>query len=188
MPGKLYVHDNSDEVDRDQADTRFGAGTVDEISVGSEEELHAELGRRLAAGKTYDRMLVQTHGYPGILALGKGFITYPGLDTNFANKGYYKLFPAYTRIYFDGCNVAAGESGPKFLESAGKAFLRLAGGEVFGHNSYGYAMPWWVPFISGHTVHFSGDLVKLYFGPGAVPMAPPQVDYGRERVERGFKV
>ena len=49
----------------------------------------------------------------------------------------------------------------------------------------------WIPFIGGHTVHFSGYLKKAYFGPGGVKLAPPPArdpfDDGGRR-EHGFKV
>ncbi|HVI84945.1 MAG TPA: hypothetical protein VNA86_06500, partial [bacterium] len=89
------------------------------------------------------------------------------MDPDKFPKGKYdKLFPTYARIYFDGCDVADGQRGVRFLRAAGRVFLKGMGGEVMGWNSFGLGIPGWVPFIGGHTVHPGGHLVKVRFAPG----------------------
>jgi hypothetical protein len=134
----------------------------------------------------FDRVLFQTHG-------GGGRITFSDDDAtnnassifdwtwlDFKDRQYHKLFPVYTRIYFDGCSVAAGDDdgrdpqkGEKFLTNAGSVLLRLHGGETFAWTNPGYSFPW-AFWASGHTYHFNtGKLVKFRFGPGGVRLANP---------------
>jgi hypothetical protein len=61
------------------------------------------------------------------------------------------------RVYFNGCNVAEGHEGWKFLEAAAATFLTSVGGEVFGQTSLGESNP-----FSGHVVHFWGTTRTLY--------------------------
>jgi hypothetical protein len=78
------------------------------------------------------------------------------------NLNYQNLCPVSTRLYFNGCNVAAEPGGHEFLRAMAQAFLRNAGGSVFAHTSVGFGFP----EIGGHTIHFWGDTVTLYIARG----------------------
>jgi len=176
MPGKLFIYDEEDE---DQADDRFDSDDVTALAVGSTEELLAALDRLVASHATFDRVLFQTHGASGVIKFGDHHVYDITLTGRFAGRRYHTLFPWYTRIYFDGCNVAVGSEGDKFLTAAGNVFLRISGGETFGWTSYGYGYSGWVPFIGGHTIHFTGEVKKFHFSPGGIliPEAPtPKVN------------
>ncbi|MFN8179249.1 MAG: hypothetical protein U0167_15060 [bacterium] len=192
MFGKLYIYDSSSPEDREQAKGRFDDDDyVTTVGVGSKAQLLAELGGLVAANAYFSRVLVQTHGEPGCIKFDGLRIYDTTLKADFAGRGFHKLFPLYTKIYFDGCNVANGSLGDGFLDTAGTIFLRAGGGEVSGWTTPGYGMSSWVPFIGGHTVHYSGGLKRVYFDPGGVKQVPlpapnPLDDHGR--LERGFKV
>jgi len=93
------------------------------------------------------------------------------------DSGYDELFPHYTVIVFDGCNVAADDGLDecfKFLSAVGGTWLRRAGGVTYGWTSSGYRLlDGWIPFVGDHTVHFCGNVLKLYFGPGGRMVDPP---------------
>lgn len=62
-------------------------------------------------------------------------------------------------MIFAGCNVADGEDGWKFLERAGKLFLRTGGGYTLGWTSLGFE-------LFDHDMHFWGDWRKVKFRAG----------------------
>jgi len=192
MFGKLYIYDGSTEEDRSQASGRFSKSDgVRSYGVDSKRALVFILDRLVMEKAYFSRLLVQCHGGPGNLKINGSSIWDTTLRDDFAGRGYDALFPLYTRIYFDGCNVAEGSLGSDFLDMVGKVFLRRGGGEVFGWTSAGYGMSGWIPFIGGHTVHFSGQLKKVHFRPGGVQYTPPpaKVPYGYGLgVDRGFKI
>ena len=82
-----------------------------------------------------------------------------------ANRYYERLCPSYTRVYFNGCNVASDATGWQFLTAFGGIFLRTAGGETFGHTSLGLELPVY-SWLTGHVVHLAGDTRTIYFAPG----------------------
>lgn len=189
MFGKLYVYDSSTEEDRSQASGRFGASDgVRSYGVDSKAALRFILDRLVAEKAYFSRLLVQCHGGPGNLKIAGGSIWDTTLRDDFTGRGYEGLFPLYTRIYFDGCNVAEGSLGTDFLAAVGKLFLRRGGGEVIGWTSAGYGMSGWIPFIGGHTVHFSGYAKTLYFRPGGVQYTPPAAPPRKERVWQGTRI
>jgi hypothetical protein len=102
---------------------------------------------------------------------------------DFDPRGFHTMVPMYTRFYFDGCNVGEGTLGDGFIEKIGTSFLKLGGGEAFGWTSPGYGMSGWIPFIGGHTVHFSGDVKRMYFAPGGTKIlyTPPASVWGPDR-------
>ncbi len=193
MFGKLFIYDASTPEDRDQAAGRFSKSDgVTTIGTQSKTGLLMELNELVRKKSYFSRVLVQTHGTPGSIEFNKGKIFDTTLKSDFVGWNFHALFPLYTRIYFDGCNVAEGSLGSDFLDAVGSIFLRSGGGEVYGWTSYGYGMSSWIPFIGGHTVHFSGDVKRAYFGVGGVKIIPPSPPRApaveRERPERGFKV
>jgi hypothetical protein len=85
---------------------------------------------------------------------------------------YSRLFPFYTRIYFDGCGVGRGNAGTEFLGAVGNILLSMGGGETFALEDDGAPIPGsWFP-IGGHTYHTS-EVKRLYFRPGGVEYFPP---------------
>jgi hypothetical protein len=46
-----------------------------------------------------------------------------------------------------------------------QAFLRNAGGSVFGHTSIGWEVPLYSA-ITGHVAHVGGETITLYIAPG----------------------
>lgn len=177
MAKKLYIYDSTSTLDRAQALCRFGKSSdIVILPVASANQLAAELTKLKSSGVTFDRMLIQTHGNSGMIFFNHQALTATGLLVQFSGKGYDVLFPTYTRIYFDGCNVAEGDDGKNFLTTAGTIFLQNGGGEVFAYGSLGTAMPSWVPFIGGHTVHFNAGLVTIQFSPGGKVFTPPPMD------------
>lgn len=172
MGKKLYIYDKTSGIDRDQADGRFDAGEVVQLGIDSVKMLKLELNQLAANHKTFDRLLVQTHGSPGNVYFHHEPLNATTLLGTFLGKGYDALFPKHTRIYFDGCNVAEGLAGTVFFNAVGQTFLPKGGGEVFGFTSVGHGVPGWVPLVGGHTVHFTGRQKKLFFKPGGVVRAP----------------
>jgi hypothetical protein len=171
--GKLFIYDTGDDDNREQAEGRFdGDDGVVALPCGSQNELLAGLDR-LRGHAIFDRVLVQTHGGPGRITIGGDHLFWTFFGSYIKDMGYDVLFPYYTRIYFDGCNVGAEQGGTDFLEAVGGTLLKRGGGEVYGWTSAGYGYSSWIPFIGGHTVHFSGELKKLYFDPGGVKVSPP---------------
>jgi hypothetical protein len=169
MGQKLFIYDADDS---EQAENRFDPGEVTAISAGSKLELIEALDRLVQRGATFDRVLVQTHGTPGGIQFGGVHIFDVQIRDEFAGRNYSALFPTYTRIYFDGCNVGATSMGTDFFLAVGAVFLRRSGGEVLGYTNPGYYMGW-LPLVGGHTHHFLGELKTLYFGPNGVQVENP---------------
>ena len=89
------------------------------------------------------------------------------ISSIFGGVDYRRIFPSFTRVYFDGCNVAEGNYGWLFLQEIAKA-LCGAGGVVFGWTSKGYALSAW-----GHTAphkwfHPWGKVRYVVAKPGGV--------------------
>jgi hypothetical protein len=165
--GLLQIYDADDEATRDTAGDRGGV-TRSVAVTGGKEGFITAVNQLVAAGTPYDRVVVETHGGPGFIKFGDDKIYDITLRARFTGN-YSRLFPLYTRMYFNGCSVGDGGDllGWGFLETAGKIFLK-GGGRVFAHTSAGYAFPGWLPFIGSHTVHFSGDTRYVDIGPGGV--------------------
>jgi hypothetical protein len=173
---KLYIYDTSDWIDRLQARGRF-SGQHDVLTFGIQNGIKGLLevfNQLLRTGQHFNRVVFQTHGSPGVIWFGDAAFTASGLKTHF--QRYSPLFPTFTRIYFDGCNVAKGADGTDFLIAAGEAFLRAGGGDVFGWKNLGSGMPGFLPFIGGHTIHFSlsgsDNFKRIRFFPGGSPDWP----------------
>lgn len=192
MFGKLFIYDVTTEEDRDQASARIDDDEdMTVLGVTSKTHLLGELDRLVRGKQHFSRVLVQTHGTPGSIEFNGHPIFDTTLKTDFMGRGFHTLFPAYALIYFDGCNVAKGDSGTVFLDTFGSIFLRGAGGQVFGWTSYGYGMSSRIPFIGGHTVHFSGSVKRAYFNPGGTKYNPPTPRDplgGDKRVWRGTRI
>lgn len=167
MPKKLFIFDTSDPDNYEQAVTRFNIRDVEWLGASGKDELLKGLDAFVGKRLTFDKVLVQTHGHPGYLEFGAYNVWGGTLDRDFAPRGYHTLFPTYTKIYFDGCNVASGDDGTEFLTSVGRNFLRLAGGQAMAWTSPGYYY-WWMPLSGSKTYHWSGDLKNFLFWPGGI--------------------
>lgn len=185
MLHKLYVYDRTSKWDKRQASGRFGAAEdLYTLPVSSLADLKIGLLKLLSAGKTFDRALFQTHGNSGCIFIAGTEVNSRVLTDEFSCSNLHRLFPAYTRMYFDGCNVAQGHEGVQFLTIAGTIFLRARGGVTFGFTSGGLGLPGWIPFIGGHTLHVADTLKQVLFGPGGVVLPPPPREE-KERLWRG---
>jgi len=118
--------------------------------VGGTDALVSALDNLVAKGSTFRRVVFSTHGRPGTIWIGDEAIDSTVLYEHFEFRNYSRLFPSFTRMYFCGCNVGDLEAGWRFLETAGRLFLRSQGGDVFAWTSLGFALPW-------HTHHFWGS-------------------------------
>lgn len=128
------------------------------LPVGTAEELVRGLDSFLTDGRTFDRILFETHGAPGQISLDGKSISADWWRP-LKSRGYSRLTTGNARIYFNGCNVAAGRSGWTFLEAVAAVFLAPGGGEVFAHTSVGAGWG-----ITGHTYHFWGSTRRVMMG------------------------
>jgi hypothetical protein len=149
----LHIYDSSDPNIVETAEVR---GVKDKISVVNASDLTKALDAAVAAGSRYDRILFETHGAPGVIAFGKDGIGADWLRGSISHN-YTALTTANARVYFNGCNVAEGAAGWRFLEAAAALFLTPGGGEVFGQTSLGLPNP-----FNGHVVHLWGTTRRLY--------------------------
>ncbi|MFL5050228.1 MAG: hypothetical protein ACJ8D4_08970 [Xanthobacteraceae bacterium] len=179
---RLYIHDDEERhAHHDDEDGIIGLirqrNTI-RLPVKTLADLHSGLAQLVKDGKTFRRVLWMTHGVPGGICFGDDRLNSDTLP-DFAGKGYQKLFPKTTKMYFSGCNVAGDEEcngacnpatrdvGWKFLENVGKVFLQ-AGGYTMAWTSLGHG---WNSKIlraiaSTHSLHFSGDVRIVTFGSG----------------------
>ena len=116
--------------------------------------LRGRLRTLLKDGYVFDDVVFTTHGHDGMIWFGDEAIQ----ATDWYSADWYGprfdgLFPGqHTRIYFSGCNVAAGAAGWKFLEAAVRTLCRNSGGVSIGWTSSGFS---WFP--SGHSKHLWGS-------------------------------
>ena len=91
----------------------------------------------MSTHKKFGRVAFNTHGQSGQINFSNGsYIDALTLKSDF--RGYVGLFSANTRIYFGGCNVAEGDDGWEFLETAADVFLSASGGVTFAYTSLGF--------------------------------------------------
>jgi hypothetical protein len=151
----LHIYDSTDSRIRQTVEARGGTRHTCPVSGGSA-GLPNALDGLVRFGRSYDRILFETHGQSGMISFGNsGFNTswWRGVRT----RGYGSIARANARIYFNGCNVAEDPDGWGFLEAVADVFLNPGGGEVFGQTSVGFGNP-----ISGHVVHLWGSTRTLY--------------------------
>jgi hypothetical protein len=114
--------------------------------------------------KEFARAIFETHGSSGSISFGGERITGDTFRTFYNNRGYEKLFPyLWSRIYFNGCNVADNPNGWDFLDGAGSVFLKLGGGFVFAQTDVGRPV-----IFTGHVVHFGDSTFYSLWAPGGV--------------------
>jgi hypothetical protein len=170
---KLYIYDKSSRIDRWQAAGRFsGDNEVLTIGVSSGVKNLQKVFESLAGNnQKFNRVVFQTHGSPGAIYFGNESVNAATWKTLF--RGYETMFPVYTRMYFDGCNVAEGGFGTDFLIAAGSVFflLEVAKRSVGKHGNW----PAGIHIgLCGHTIHFGGgsNLKKIRFFRGGQPNWP----------------
>lgn len=152
MSWLLHIYDAEDWRIRQTAGARDEG---QELPIRNSDPMTA-LDALVRANGRFNRILFETHGSPGRIVFGNY-----GFGANWLRsvrgRGYSTLTTKNARIYFNGCNVAAGAAGWDFLQAAAEVFLTPGGGEVFGHTSVGFGNP-----LSGHVVHLWGDTRRLY--------------------------
>ncbi len=155
--------DTADWIGRRQ----YEGGDDDTYSIGDGiAQFKSELDRLLASGKIFQKCVFTTHGNEGAIFFNHQRITAYELYRNFNAPHYERLFPFKdVKLYFDGCNVAGGEDGWKFLEAAPRTFLREGGGHAMGWTSAGLGLPSVIPWIGGHTEHLWGGVRGVYILP-----------------------
>lgn len=174
MPNKLIINDNSDYVNRWQEFRWFSSSDVITLSIGSLKELIDGLTGLIQKRMVFDKVVFRTHGNIGQMWLG-GDQIYAGDWLNLASQiNFPALFPGRTIVYFDACDLVAGETGTNFLIKAGQALLRGGGGSISGWTSLGFAVPGIIPFIGGHTIHYPDydNLKTFYFKSGGGLVIP----------------
>lgn len=110
-----------------------------QLPISDMSDLRSFLNDLKKEGKVYDRILFETHGNPG-----KIFFNHFAVDRPYwleMPMRYNSLTAPFTRIYFNGCNVAEGEIGWRFLEAVVPVFMPTSNGEVFAHTSMGFGNP-----------------------------------------------
>lgn len=95
-------------------------------------------------GGPYSRVVFDTHGNKGMIFFKHEAVLWGDVSRIFGGVDYGRIFPSFTRVYFDGCNVAEGDFGWLFLQEIAKALCGKGGGVVFGWTSKGYALSVWV--------------------------------------------
>ena len=182
MPDLIVFYDADDWLMRTTGPQRSGV----DLSVGIKDGLRGlrrVLDAFVAKKIAFQRAIFHCHGNEGLIVFGdeKGnrVLDAQELRTNFTGRGYERIFPNTSRIYFNGCKVSGGEHGWQFLETAGSIFLRSLGGEAFAHTANGYPLvPHAVMLLGGvtglliggsmlgHMPHFSGESRSVLIGPG----------------------
>jgi hypothetical protein len=178
----LHVYDDTDPNIVGTATARAVSGARMLLAVSDRDALLSSLDSLVQRGQTYNRILVETHGSPGRIWFGTQRVDADWVNQHMAGRGYEALCPTRTRIYFNGCNVAANSngtcssnscatggrpsSGSRFLQAIASVFLLSAGGSVSAHDSLGFELPYW-SWLTGHVVHFFGEQRILYVAEGA---------------------
>jgi hypothetical protein len=141
MSGLLHIYDDSLDY------IKFKAGVVARsaalaIGVSTRDQFWKALDDLTAKGVTFEAMIVSTHGDTGQISLGDDSISAWNFNDRIT-KGYSKLFPRFSKIYFVGCEIMKdSQPGLDFLVSAGRVFLRQAGGIVMAHDTHGVVVGW----------------------------------------------
>lgn len=155
----LHIYDSSDSGILQTANRTIAEK---KLPVPSVEALMGELDKVVASGKVYDRILFETHGKPGKILFNKQPVEVAYWER--IPTRYNSITAQYTRIYFNGCNVADYGAGWKFLEAVAKVFMTTTDGEIFAQTGTG----WTLPFITNHTFHILETTKTLYVKGGKI--------------------
>jgi hypothetical protein len=148
----LHIFDASDSRIVQTANAR---GALHRVPIDNA-DLITPLDALLSARTSFDRVLFETHGCPGKIFFSGKYVNADWFRAVIP-RGYTRLTTADARVYFNGCNVAEGADGWRFLEAAAALFLTPGGGEVFGQTSLGFGNP-----FDGHVVHLWGSTRTLF--------------------------
>jgi hypothetical protein len=156
MVGLLHIYDADDPT----TNTRSNLTADYTIGVrGGADGLIKELDGLLSKQMTFANAVFTTHGSPGAIWFHGDYLTAWWMRQNIADKGYQRLFLPGAKIYFRGCNCAAGEDGWQFLEAITDIFLRRPGSMAYGHTATGFSLsPWALTLIHPGTP-ISGSFV-----------------------------
>ena len=154
----LHIYDATDEKIRQTAEKR---GVLTRKPVTNVADMIDVFDKIRASGTRFDRCLFETHGSPGEIWFGEEELTAGYIENYLTSRYWDQIFQPGSRIYFNGCNVAEGDGGWKFLNAAAKSFIKAFGGTVFGQTSVGFGNP-----FNGHVVHLWGDTRTLYVESG----------------------
>ena len=160
--GRLAIYDSADSMianigrDRD-ADARIGVDSVAKLGAG--------LDQLVASRQQFKRVVFDTHGSEGKVWLGNEAVSSDTWRTQLKGKGYERLFPFFSKMYFSGCNVSDDDVGWSFLEAASETFFAGLGGVTMAYTSLGLTTRW------GHfnPKHFWGELRLVISMPGKKP-------------------
>ena len=160
--GRLAIYDSADSMianigsDRD-ADARIGVDSVAKLGAG--------LDRLVAGRQQFRRVVFDTHGAEGIIWLGNDAVSANTWRGQLKGKGYERLFPFFSKMYFSGCNVSDDEVGWSFLEAASETLFAGLGGVTMAYTSLGFTTRW------GHfnPKHIWGELRLVIAMPGKQP-------------------
>jgi hypothetical protein len=137
--GLLYIFDASDTVSAVQADQHKGDPDVFSVGVIDPDDMFNTLKRMVEGGMTFGNIVFETHGSPGLIAVHDTAVIGGQFADKSAGVGYERLIPMYGKLYFSGCDCAAGVAGWDFLERVGRVFLKTRGGEAIGWTSAAFA-------------------------------------------------
>jgi hypothetical protein len=146
--GLLHIYDSSDKEIAENATKRAAEC---KLPIAKVDQLDEELNKLFHERNVFDRILFETHGDSGKIKFNHQPINVQYWKLKV--RRYEFLTASYTKIYFNGCNVAEGEAGWKFLEAVAGAFLSINSGEVFAYTSLGFTYP-----FGSHVAHLWGDL------------------------------
>ena len=128
--------------------------------------LRGQLRGLIQEGYIFDDVVFTTHGNEGMIFFGDEVLRWKDwYGPEWYSVGFDRLFPGQnTKIYFAGCNVAAGTDGWKFLEASVRTLSRNSGGVSIGWTSSGFD---WLP--SGHMKHLWGSTREaMHLGGGTL--------------------
>lgn len=159
---RLSIYDSADKMIRGIGTGRDAAAKIAADSVAN---VRSGLDGLVAGGQRFNRVVFDTHGSEGQIVFGKdgfGPITW---RTMFAGRGYERLFPFFSKMYFSGCNVSDTGEGWNFLEAASDVFFRSHGGVTMAYTSLGFSTRW------GHVdpKHLWGEIRLVVSMPGKKP-------------------
>lgn len=138
MPRLLNIYDADNNFISRGADEARSADYTIGVKGGTRGFVRA-LDTLVAQGETFDRAVVSTHGNEGMIFFNGEAIL--GDDwKKLSSRGYEKLFPSFSKLYFTGCRIGEGEAGWNFLANVGILFLRNGGGFTMAHDSLGFAV------------------------------------------------
>jgi hypothetical protein len=168
-PRLLHIYDANDLLIDFTASARrhnlFSNANIYPVPIhGGRLGLRDALDKLVSDGQQFSRALFETHGSSGAIFFGDQYVTGSTFRTYYAGRGYERIFPyVFSRIYFNGCNVADNPYGWDLLDAAGSVFLRRGGGTVFAQTGVGRPI-----IFTGHVHHFGSSTSYSVWAPGGL--------------------